>query len=166
MVEALNMTAGHLPSHQAAFAVGFMGDDHRPRTVGWDKEYLDALRELGTGIVFGDDLYQGDKLPTQCAMTSDIVRALGYMAPPTLTHMYVDNFWRDLGTEADCLYYLPDVVVEHMHPIVGKAEWDEGHLRVNDRQVIDADEAAYVEHQTSGRFAADVAKVKALRGGA
>ena len=165
MVEALNMTAGHLPSHQAAFAVGFMGDDHRPRTVGWDKAYLDALRELGTGIVYGDDLLQGENLPTECAMTSDIVRALGYMAPPTLTHMYVDNFWLDLGQAAGCLRYLPDVVVEHMHPVAGKAEWTDGHKRVNDAAVYDADQRAYGEYRASGRLAADTAAVAALCGG-
>jgi hypothetical protein len=90
-----------------------MGDDHFPRTHGWDQAYLDALRELGTGIVYGNDLLQGHRLPTQCAMTADIVRRWGYMALPTLRHMYVDNFWRDLGNAADCLRYLPEVVVEH-----------------------------------------------------
>jgi hypothetical protein len=164
MVRALNTVAlqrAFLPD-DPPFAIGFMGDDHRPRTKGWDAEYLDALHELGTGIVYGNDLYQGEKVPTQCAMTADIIRALGYMCPPTLRHMYVDNFWLDLGSEADCLVYLPDVVVEHMHPVAGKADWDEGHKRVNAREVYDADALAYGEHHTSGRFAADVAKVRAL----
>lgn len=167
MVQALNYAATMQASRDdphAPFAIGFMGDDHRPRTVGWDQEYLDALRELGTGIVYGNDLYQGEKIPTQCAMTADIVRALGYMAPPTLRHMYVDNYWADLAANADCLVYLPDVVVEHMHPVVGKAEWDEGYRRVNDPSVYDADALAYGEHHTFGRFDADVAKVRALRG--
>lgn len=159
MVEALNITAVNYASQ--AFAIGFMGDDHCPRTYGWDSEYLGALRELGTGIVYGNDLLQGEKLPTQCAMTADIIRALGFMALPSLRHMYVDNFWLDLGREADRLFYLPDVVVEHMHPIAGKADWDEGHRRVNDQQVYDADAAAYAEYRLD-RFAADVAKVVAL----
>lgn len=162
MVEALNRAAGFVADlDEPPFAIGFMGDDHRPRTQGWDKEYLDALRELGTGIVYGDDKLQGANLPTQCAMTADIVRALGFMAPPVLRHMYVDNFWLDLGTAVDRLFYLPDVVVEHMHPIAGKAEWDEGHKRVNATEVYDADAAAYAEYQRT-QFAADVAKVKAL----
>jgi hypothetical protein len=91
MVEALNRAVVECVASHDPFAVAFMGDDHRPRTVGWDQAYLDALRELDTGIVYGNDLLQGERLATQCAMTSDIVRELGYMAPPALTHMYVDN---------------------------------------------------------------------------
>lgn len=148
MVEALNKAADFLlayPSGEAPFAIGFMGDDHRPRTEGWDGRYIEALREPGAGIVYGNDLLQGEQLPTQCALRAEIVKALGFMAPPVLRHMYVDNFWKDLGQTMGCLRYLPDVVVEHMHPIAGKADWDEGHKRVNDRAVFDADASAYKE---------------------
>lgn len=161
MVTALNFAAAM--ASKDAYAVGFMGDDHFPRTYGWDNAYLEALRGLGTGIVYGNDLLQGHRLPTQCAMTSDIVQALGYMSPPELRHMYVDNFWRDLGNAADCLRYLPDVIVEHRHPVAGKAQMDEGYLRVNAPAVYEADEAAYAEY-TRTRFAGDVAKVQTLRG--
>lgn len=162
MVEALNMAAVDHISRDV-FAIGFMGDDHRPRTVGWDTAYLEALRDLGTGIVYGDDLLQGEQLPTQVAMTADIVQALGYMAPPDLVHLFVDNFWKDLGRAAGCLRYLPDVVVEHLHPIAGKADWDEGHTRVNDQSVYAADAKAYHTYRETG-FTADVAKIQALTG--
>jgi hypothetical protein len=164
MVEALNRVAvGLAASDYPPFAVAFLGDDHRPRTAGWDAAYLEALRELGTGIVFGNDLLQCGNLPTQCAMTSDIVRALGWMCPPTLRHMYVDNFWRDLANLAGCLQYLPEVVVEHMHPFAGKAPLDAGYKRVNARDVYAADQAAYMTYTTEQLFA-DAAKVRSLRG--
>jgi hypothetical protein len=164
MVEALNRALGQylLDGNFWPFAIGFMGDDHRPRTKGWDTTYLDALRELGTGIVYGDDQLQGRNLPTQCAMTADIIRALGYMAPPTLHHMYVDNFWRDLGQRAGCLKYLPDVVVEHLHPVAGKAQWDEGYKRVNAPTVFAQDEKAYVDFQYR-EMADAVSRVRDLR---
>jgi len=167
MVKTLNFAASIFASYRQGDAahppaVGFMGDDHRPRTVGWDQAYLEALRELGTGIVYGDDLLQGENLPTQVAMTSDIVRALGYMAPPALTHLFVDDFWRDLGRAADCLRYLPEVVVEHLHPIAGKAEWDEGHKRVNAASMYAADRVAYTRYRAT-QFRADVVKVQGLR---
>jgi hypothetical protein len=161
MVTALNFAADM--ASKDAFAVGFMGDDHCPRTHGWDQAYLDALKDLGTGIVYGNDLLQGGSLPTQVAMTSDIVRALGYMAPPALRHMYVDNFWLSLGRAADCIRYLPDVIVEHRHPLAGKAQWDEGYMRVNDRAVYRADEQAFAEYVRT-QLADDAAKVRALRG--
>jgi len=163
MVEALNSAAvGQTLLDEPPFAIGFMGDDHCPRTLGWDQAYLDALKDLGTGIAYGNDLLQGERLPTQCAMTSDIVQALGYMAPPQLRHMYVDNFWLSLGQAAECIRYLPDVIVEHRHPLAGKAQWDAGYVRVNDRAVYRADEEAFAEYVRT-RFAEDVAKVRALR---
>ncbi len=160
MASALNIAA--LSAAQGAFAVGFMGDDHRPRTKGWDSRYLETLRELGTGIVYGDDQLQHQNLPTQCAMTADIVRALGYMAPPALTHMYVDNFWLALGQAADCIRYVPDVVVEHLHPVAGKAQWDEGYVRVNDPAMYSKDGRVFAEYVRDS-LAGDVEKVRALR---
>jgi len=161
MVEALNFAAVRLAGTDC-FAIGFMGDDHRPRTTGWDTAYVEALRELGTGIAYGDDLLQGEKLPTQCAMTADIVRAIGYMAPPKLRHMYVDNFWLTLGRAAGCIRYLPGVVVEHMHPIAGKSEWTEGHRRVNAQSVYDHDRTVFQAWRAWG-MPRDVAAVCAAR---
>jgi hypothetical protein len=162
MVEALNrgvlMAHGFAPS----FAVGFMGDDHRPRSKGWDQAYLDALRELGTGIVYGDDLLQHEKLPTQCAMTSNIVQELGWMAPPSLKHMFVDNWWLELGKGAECLRYLPDVVVEHEHPHAGKTEWDDGYRRVNAKPVYQRDGFQF-DLLRARELPAAVQKVRALR---
>src|SRR4051812_49688704 len=43
--------------------IGFMGDDHRPRTRGWDERVSEQLDELGTGIVYGNDLIHGERLP-------------------------------------------------------------------------------------------------------
>ncbi|MFU0241666.1 glycosyltransferase family 2 protein [Streptomyces scabiei] len=153
MVSALNHAARHLlaaPGPVVPTAIGFMGDDHRPRTEGWDRGYLTAL-QAGAGIVYGNDLLQGANLPTQCAISAPIVRALGHMAPEVLTHLYVDNYWRDLGRATGCLSYLPDVVVEHLHPAAGKAPWDDGHRRVNRPSMYDRDRTAYgaywTEHQ-------------------
>lgn len=167
MNEALNGAAveyahGGPLGRAEPFALAFMGDDHLPRTVGWDKAYLDALRELGTGLVYGNDLLQGRALPTQVAMTADIVRALGYMAPPALTHLYVDNFWLSLGNEAGCIRYLPNVIVEHRHPAAGKAALDAGYERVNSAAMQSRDEAAWLDYLGSD-FVGDVVKVKALR---
>lgn len=160
MVTALNLAAR--AEAKFVFAVGFMGDDHRPRSRGWDTAYLEALSELRTGIVYGDDLLQRRKLPTQCAMTADIVRALGYMAPPVLTHLFVDNFWLSLGEQAQCIRYLSEVVVEHLHPVAGKAAWDEGYKRVNDAGMYHRDHAAFAEYCRT-TLQSDVQKVQALQ---
>lgn len=125
------------------FAIGFMGDDHRPRTKGWDRRFAETLYDRGYGVVYGDDLFQHDRLPTAVAVSSNIVQALGYMVPPGLIHMYMDNFWYDLGAQLGCLRYLPDVVIEHIHPLAGKVEWDSGYREANAPSMYAHDQQAY-----------------------
>lgn len=120
-----------------SYAVGFMGDDHRPRTLGWDVKYIEALTALsgrsstrrtpGVGMVYGDDLLQGENLPTQIAMTTTIPATLGRMVPDELSHLYTDTYWLELGKKLDKIAYLPDVIIEHMHPGAGKAVIDAGY---------------------------------------
>ncbi|HEY9370048.1 hypothetical protein [Streptomyces sp.] len=140
--------------------VGFMGDDHRPRTAGWDKRIVDQLNQLKTGIVYGDDLLRGEALPTAVAMTSDIIRALGYMAPPALKHLFVDNVWYDLGHALDRIRYLPDVTIEHLHPAIGKGQWDDLYRELNAESTYGQDRDAYDAYNASGEFSADVDKVR------
>ncbi|MER7814560.1 hypothetical protein [Streptomyces sp. NPDC096153] len=126
-----------------ADAVGFMGDDHRPKTPGWDTRYMAALERLGTGIVYGNDLIQGRALPTQMAMTSDIIKATGHIVPPGAIHLWLDNAWLALGEALGAITYLPDVVVEHQHPIAGKAQWDAGYAECNTDAVSTADRQVF-----------------------
>jgi hypothetical protein len=141
LVPKLNLAANTWAGEH--FAVGFAGDDHLPRTPGWAGKYLTALRELGTGIVYGDDGLQGERLPTQWAMTSDIVRTLGAMVPAPVEHLYCDNAIKDLGEAAGFLRYLPDVLIEHMHPMARKAKVDDGYRLVNAPSQYRKDRAAY-----------------------
>lgn len=147
------------PHHQA---VAFMGDDHRPRTIGWDTNLRQALDALGTGIVYGNDLLQGEKMATAVAMTSNIVTALGYMAPPSMVHLCLDLVWVDWGRAIDRLTYLPDTVIEHMHPAVGKAASDAGYEEANSAHQTAADHAAYQTYRNGPSFEADVEKLRAL----
>jgi hypothetical protein len=149
LVPKLNRWAALLAEHQH-FALGFAGDDHLPRTKGWVAAYLAALRDLRTGIVYGNDGIQGQRLPTQWAMTSDIIRALGRMVPADVEHLYCDNAVKDLGEAAGCLRYLPDVLIEHMHPVAGKAPMDAGYARVNRREQYRKDRLAYEKWRDRG----------------
>jgi hypothetical protein len=144
LVGTLNHLATN-PGHTDGYRyLGFMGDDHLPRTPGWDLEYVRALNRTGPGaIVYGNDLIQGENLPTQVALDRRIVDTLGYMVPPVLVHMFADNWWRDLGHQLGTLTYLPHVVVEHLHPIAQRAEWDDRYVEVNAPEAMNTDHAAY-----------------------
>lgn len=144
--------------------LGFMGDDHLPRTVGWDAHVLGALDTLQPRVVYGDDLLQGAALPTAAFMPSRMVRALGFMAPPVLRHLYVDNFWLELGRALGGLRYLPDVVVEHIHPAAGKTEMDERYSAVNSAEADLADRQAWLEYRDDGGFAEALHRVRSEYG--
>ena len=136
--------------------LAFMGDDHRPRTKGWDTILCDAIGEK-PGVAYGDDLLQGVNLPTAVVLSSSIVRKIGYMVPPTLVHMYMDNFWRDFGDKLGNLQYRPDVVIEHLHYLAGKAINDLQYQEVNSSSVYENDRIAYGLYQ-SGQFDKDIQK--------
>lgn len=161
MVPTLNKIAVDRAPHH--FALGFMGDDHRPKSRGWDRRYVETLRELGTGFVYGNDLLAGERLPTQFALTSDIVQALGAMIPAPVKHLWADNQIWDLGHAVDRIRYLPDVIVEHLHPLAGKANEDSGYLEVNHPDAAEADRLIYADWYQK-QMPADVAKLKALIG--
>lgn len=127
--------------------LGFMGDDHRPRTIGWDQLYVEALDKIdNAGMVFGNDLIWGPGLPTQIAMHSDIVSRLGYMVPPGMIHMYLDNFWLELGKHLNTIQYLPDVVIEHLHPSAGKGVWTPQYEETNNPEVFNHDREKFEEY--------------------
>lgn len=144
------------------FALASLGDDHVPRTEGWDRELTGEIRANGgTGIAYGNDLLQGEGLPTAPVISADIVQALGWFCEPNMQHYYVDNVWKVLAEQAGCLYYRPDVVVEHMHPGAGKAQHDQTYQdALSARWNFDAEEFN-VWH--ASRREADVTTVRKLR---
>ena len=150
MAKPLNFAARHYANKYRHFA--FLGDDHRPRTKNWDVHFINALDELGTGLVYGNDLLQGKNLATAVAMTGDIVKLLGGMVPPDMIHLYLDNFWMQLGQDLNAMTYLDDVILEHMHPVAGKADWDEGYRAVNAEEVYSADRQALDDYLKSDAY--------------
>jgi hypothetical protein len=173
MVHKLNLTAVNLaarpggwPAEAGYFALGFAGDDHLPQTIGWAARYLTVLRELGSGMVYGDDGYQGVKLSTEWAITSDVVRALDRMVPADVEHMYCDNAMMDLFSAAGALRWLPEIRIEHFNPYAGgKAPMDDQYKRVNGRDQYAKDRRAYEGWRHGDVFLSDVAAVRHLRKG-
>lgn len=125
-VAAINRAAGSLVlAYEPPKIIVKMDDDHWPITRHWDVDYLDALGALGgTGVVYGNDLFQRERLPTVPGISADIVRELGWYAPPQLQHWFCDNFWLQLGQRAGRIRYLPDTVIEHRNVQAGKAPDD------------------------------------------
>ena len=142
LTEATNTISMRIAHADPEDIIGNIGDDQIARTPGWDRLVADAMTE--PSFIYGDDLFQREALP--CGgmfIHGSIVEALGYYALPVCEHLFIDNAWRDLGLGTGRLIYLPEVVFEHVHPLAGKADWDEGYERANNQEVIDRDRTAY-----------------------
>ncbi|MFI2081444.1 glycosyltransferase family 2 protein [Streptomyces rubiginosohelvolus] len=143
--------------------LAFMGDDHRPRpaVMPWDARIRECLSG-GPGIVYGNDLLMGERMPTAVAMTSDIVRTLGYFSPPALVHLCLDLCWLEWGRGMGRITYLDDMVIEHLHPAAEKADLDQGYEECNSPEQVSADSAAYYDYRDNGGLDTDLAKLRKL----
>ncbi len=144
----LNGTLNHLAKKYCTQYdyICFMGDDHRPRTEDWDMLLYESIKDKKYGIAYGNDLIKFHKLPTAVFLDSKIIQELGFMAPPVLTHLFLDDFWRDLGNKLNTLVYSPDVIIEHMHYIRGKSELDQIYEEVNSKEMKNKDKDAYEKY--------------------
>lgn len=157
LVKATNTVSMRIARADRRAIIGNLGDDHRTRTPGWDRAIVDALEE--PGIAYGDDLLQGEQLPTAPFISAAIPLALGWYALPACGHLFIDNAWRDLGAQTGRLRYLPGVVIEHVHPLAGKGAWDAGYERANSEATVERDKAAY-QSWRDHRMASDVDQVR------
>jgi hypothetical protein len=148
MIPTLNKCANAFANEYEMIA--FFGDDHLIKTK-WESEMYKANQVAnGFGIFYGDDLLQGARLATAVCLDAKIVRLLGYIAPPMLTHLYADNFWMDLGRELNTLRYFPEIIFEHIHPHIGKSEEDSMYIESN--SFFEADQKKYEQYVFSGEF--------------
>lgn len=130
--------------------VGFCGDDTRFETEGWDRKVLDALKT--PGFCWGDDGH--DKpWPSTVFISKPIVRALGYMVPPTLKRGYFDVAWVELARMTDTERALPDVMFRHDNSAGDPKSPNFNPEAQVPPEVIAADERAFREWNASQKYA-------------
>jgi hypothetical protein len=127
--------------------VGMFGDDVVPETEHWDTRLVEALGE-DLGVAYGDDglrdKHQPD-LPTHYITQTEVYRRLGYLSPPTIRHLFLDNVARDVGRYLGNFVFVP-VTIKHLHPWaegehIDDATYKEGGRNPNIRK---ADRMAYI----------------------
>lgn len=143
--------------------VYFLGDDHVIQTKNWDEIFINYLSTVknNIGIVYGNDLLRKEQLPTACLVSSKIIKELGHMCYPKLCHLYIDNYWKDLGLGCGILKYFDDVVIEHFHFANKKSEMDENYQKVNARSLYASDGRIYKEWYASDRLK-EINKIRGL----
>lgn len=155
MVKALNEVA--LTSMNDYEYLGFLGDDTLPQG-NWYNEIIYALEGAKNSIVYGNDGYYGEQLPTGAFLDAQIVRRLGWMAPPAQKHLYVDNFWKSLGEALGTLVYVESALIEHIHPFSGKALQDDVYAAAYTAERWNHDQIAY-ETYIDTNFIHDVERI-------
>lgn len=138
--------------------VGFIGDDSRFETPGWDEKVLQALRS--PGFCWGDDGHE-IPWPSTVFVSRRIVDALGWLSLPSLHRGFFDRVWMHLAggifdhgwnfPKGHCARILPDVMVRH-----------DNSKGVVPPEVIQSDERAFYEWYRGPAYPADRRKVRSV----
>ncbi|CAB4215034.1 hypothetical protein UFOVP1616_40 [uncultured Caudovirales phage] len=142
--------------------VGF-DDDCMVTTQGWDAVLAAPIKQRGFGLAYGDDLLQGENLPTKVMISTNITRVLGFWAPKSIFHLYADNFWKSLGQGLGALFYNPEVKTEHWHYLNGKAPQDDLYKSIYTAEAIKRDRDAYQAYM-GDEFDKDIERLKQALG--
>lgn len=123
--------------------LAILGDDVLPETEGWDEKLISSLD--GLGVAYGSDGLEhlhGEDLPTHVVVPIEMYKRLGWIALPTLRHLFCDNVWRELG-KATKFVYRKDVKLSHLHRWNKAAPDDKTYQEANDKEKREVDKDAF-----------------------
>ena len=104
----------------------FAADDIVFRTPQWDVIVQKKFDEYEDKILFvyGEDGYQKGRIGTHGFIHRYWMELLGYVLPPKLASTYTDEWITELSERVGRRCYMPELLIEHLHPAVGKAPMD------------------------------------------
>jgi hypothetical protein len=143
-------------------AVILLNDDHVLRTLEWDKRLMDQLN--GRNFISTSDGWRTNGKSTlpagATAWSGPLLKAVGYIFPKGLNHMFIDNVWRDLGLATNCWQVDESIVVEHEHATRDQKFMDATHRQSESYHA--ADSARYMQWRNGGEFDEAVRKINEL----
>lgn len=92
--------------------VGYIGDDSRFETQGWDLLVEKAINDAGGGFCWANDGHE-KPWPSTVFISREIVQTLGWLALPTTKRGYFDAVWIHLATATGRAIALPEVMIRH-----------------------------------------------------
>ena len=115
---------------------GWIADDNRPLTPDFDIMLAEEAEDRYFVFCNGgrhktNKKYRGGvptTIPSAMVWGGDLVRAVGWWAPPWIVHATIDEHWKYICTRANRSRYRHDVVVEHLHWITGLRKQDKTDL--------------------------------------
>ena len=151
LAEKLNATVERFPG--AGF-YGIVNDDMLPASPAWDIT-LPLVADRWK-IAWADDELNGRI--GAAAFGGDLVRALGWLAPPALKHFYIDDAHELVAHDLGIGRPMMNVKIAHLHFSTGKAAYDRTY---KDRPNIGTDKVAF-DHWKSEEWPAEKARLRAL----
>lgn len=107
---------------------GVLSDDCIPLTEGWAGKMAAAAGDRHFANPRGGFGWP-QKMRTAVCLGGGLVRAMGCLAPAGFNHNFVDDVWDLVGATFRLIVPVPDVTIEHRHPIYGAVERDATHAR-------------------------------------
>jgi hypothetical protein len=138
--------------------VGFIGDDIVFKTR-FESYFVQELSSFDYGMVYGNDLVWDGKLATHPFVTSNAITAVGFFGCPAVEHNYFDNYWQTVFGSLEKIVYFPNIVMEHMHPVVRKEVTDKMSDEINNK--LETDRIKF-ERYMSTNLTEDLNKIKAF----
>lgn len=136
------------------------GDDIVFKTNGWDEMVAKCFEAHSDKLLFvhGNDGHWKEKFGTHGFLHRKWIEAVGYFVPPYFSSDFNDTWLNEVANELARRIYLP-FLTEHMHPLWGKADWDQTHKERLARH--DRDKVEELYKSLASRRAEDVLKLKA-----
>jgi glycosyltransferase involved in cell wall biosynthesis len=135
-------------------------DDIVFRTDSWDTSVAEAFDAISDRIAFvhGRDGFQDANLGTHGFLHRRWVDTVGYFVPPHFSSDMNDLWLTEVADAIGRRVYLPEILTEHMHPVVGKGDLDQTHRERLARHQRDRPERIY--RRLASERAADAAKLR------
>lgn len=139
--------------------VMLINDDVIFRTTSWDARVIQSVKRFADEIalVYGNDLDQGEAVPTFPIVSRRVCELLGEICPSGYRHLHIESHLLDifrqlsrLGHKRIC--YMEDVIFDHMHYAVGKSALDTTYVKKNQR----LDDLLFIALDEERAFAAKI----------
>lgn len=125
------------------------GDDILFQTRGWDTIVKSTFAEYPDNIVFvfgNDGSPHNGNFGTHGFIHKDWAEAVGYFVPPYFSSDYNDTWLNDVARMIGRHRHI-DILTEHLHPDLGKAEYDTTHKERLERHKRDNVHQIYVDKE-------------------
>lgn len=117
-----------------------MGDDIVFTTPHWDIQFMWTFSQFEDKIIFAycdDGSPNGKTMGTHGMLHKNWVEAVGYFVPPYFSSDYNDLWLNEVAEKLGRKVFVDGVVMDHLHPVWHKAEWDETHRQRLERHERD-----------------------------